>query len=63
MCVCVCVNKPSPVIAYVALSTRKKRNKNGDLFSMLFKGLAFFADVKRKVAKAHRHRTITMITA
>ena len=52
-----CEIKPSPVIAY-NLNTRKKQHKNGDFRSMSFKELAFFADVKRKVFKTHRHTII-----
>ena len=40
------------------LGTLKKQNKNWDFRSLPFKEVAFFADVKRKVAKIYRY-TIT----
>ena len=42
---------PSSVTAYNLKNKKKNKNKNEDFRSMPFKGLAFFADVKRKVVK------------
>ena len=49
-----CESKPSSVIAN-NLKQKKKQIKHWHFLSMLFKALAFFADVKREVLKAQRH--------
>ena len=55
VCVCVCENKPSPVIAY-NLKHKDKQNKlKIKMGTFVQCRLAFFADVKRKVLKTHRH--------
>ena len=45
----------TPMIACNLKQKKKTTKKKNDFRAMPFKGLAFFADVKRKVVKTHRN--------